>query len=159
MLLRYQAQRSRYFIKSLPSGVGCPGSLLFWLWILTVVGAIVVWQGRQRNEETHDTLADHALIPIVVVQLFFTILVTGLIEGIYNPLARFPNGQVAADGQGMNPLLQTPLMAIHPPTLYVGWISLDGTVCVCSWVHLHREGLEASGYCVPGGGHFSLGLS
>ena len=100
------------------------GSLLFWLWILTVVGAIVVWQSRQRNEETQDTLADHALIPIVVVQLFFTILVTGLIEGIYNPLARFPNGQVAADGQGMNPLLQTPLMAIHPPTLYVGWISL-----------------------------------
>ena len=100
------------------------GSLLFWLWILTVVGAIVVWQSRQRNEETHDTLADHALIPIVVVQLFFTILVTGLIEGIYNPLARFPNGQVAADGQGMNPLLQTPLMAIHPPTLYVGWIVL-----------------------------------
>lgn len=100
------------------------GSLLFWLWILTVVGAVVVWQSRQRNEETHDTLADHALIPIVVVQLFFTILVTGLIEGIYNPLARFPNGQVAADGQGMNPLLQTPLMAIHPPTLYVGWIVL-----------------------------------
>ncbi len=100
------------------------GSLLFWLWILTVVGVIVVWQSRQRNEETQDTLADHALIPIVVVQLFFTILVTGLIEGIYNPLARFPNGQVAADGQGMNPLLQTPLMAIHPPTLYVGWISL-----------------------------------
>ena len=100
------------------------GSLLFWLWILTVVGAIVVWQSRQRNEETHDTLADHALIPIVIVQLFFTILVTGLIEGIYNPLARFPNGQVAPDGQGMNPLLQTPLMAIHPPTLYVGWISL-----------------------------------
>ncbi len=100
------------------------GSLLFWLWILTVVGAVVVWQSRQRNEDAHDTLADHALIPIVVVQLFFTILVTGLIEGIYNPLARFPNGQVAADGQGMNPLLQTPLMAIHPPTLYVGWIAL-----------------------------------
>ena len=100
------------------------GSLLFWLWVLTVVGAIVVWQSRQREEETHDTLANHALIPIVIVQLFFTILVTGLIEGIYNPLARFPDGQVAADGQGMNPLLQTPLMAIHPPTLYVGWISL-----------------------------------
>ena len=100
------------------------GSLLFWLWVLTVVGAIVVWQSRQRDKETHDTLANHALIPIVVVQLFFTVLVTGLIEGIYNPLARFPDGQVAADGQGMNPLLQTPLMAIHPPTLYVGWISL-----------------------------------
>ena len=100
------------------------GSLLFWLWLLTVGGAIVVWQNYQRNKQMQDTLADYSLIPIAIVQLFFTILVTGLIDGIYNPLARFPNGQVAADGQGMNTLLQTPLMAIHPPTLYIGWISL-----------------------------------
>ena len=100
------------------------GSLLLWLWVLTAAGAIVVWQNYHRVKQTGDTLADYSLIPIAIVQLFFTILVTGLIEGVYNPLARFPGGQVAADGQGMNPLLQTPLMAIHPPTLYIGWISL-----------------------------------
>ena len=100
------------------------GSLLLWLWLLTLVGAIVVWQNSQRIKQARDTLSDYSLIPIAIVQLFFTILVTGLIEGVYNPLARFPGGQVAADGQGMNPLLQTPLMAIHPPTLYLGWISL-----------------------------------
>ena len=100
------------------------GSLLFWLWLLTVGGAIVVWQNRQRTQKTNDTLSDYALIPIAVVQLFFTLLVTGLIEGVYNPLARFPNGQMAPDGNGMNPLLQTPSMAFHPPTLYIGWISL-----------------------------------
>ena len=100
------------------------GSLLFWLWLLTVGGVIVVWQNHQRNKQTPDILADYSLIPIAIVQLFFIVLVTGLIEGVYNPLARFPGGQVAADGQGMNPLLQTPLMAIHPPTLYIGWISL-----------------------------------
>ncbi len=100
------------------------GSLLFWLWLLTVGGVIVVWQNHQRNKQTPDILADYSLIPIAIVQLFFIVLVTGLIEGVYNPLARFPDGQVAADGQGMNPLLQTPLMAIHPPTLYIGWISL-----------------------------------
>ena len=100
------------------------GSLLLWLLVLTAAGAIVVWQNYQRVKQTGDTLADYSLIPIAIVQLFFVILVTGLIEGVYNPLARFPGGQVAADGQGMNPLLQTPLMAIHPPTLYIGWISL-----------------------------------
>ena len=100
------------------------GSLLLWLFVLTAAGAIVVWQNYQRVKKTGDTLADYSLIPIAIVQLFFVILVTGLIEGVYNPLARFPGGQVAADGQGMNPLLQTPLMAIHPPTLYIGWISL-----------------------------------
>ena len=96
------------------------GSLLFWLWLLTFASAIVVWQNRKAT----DTLADYALIPIAIVQLFFIILVSGWIEGVYNPLDRFPGGMVAADGQGMNPLLQTPSMAFHPPTLYVGWISL-----------------------------------
>ena len=96
------------------------GSLLFWLWLLTVAGAVVVWQNRKAK----DALSDYALIPIAFVQLFFIILVTGIIDGIYNPLDRFPDGQVKLDGEGMNPLLQTPSMAIHPPTLYVGWISL-----------------------------------
>ena len=100
------------------------GSLLFWLWLLTVAGAVVVWQNHRYNKETNDTLSDYALIPLAVVQLFFVILVTGLIEGVYNPLARFPNGQMAPDGAGMNPLLQTPSMAFHPPTLYIGWIAL-----------------------------------
>ena len=96
------------------------GSLLFWLWVLTFCSAIVVWQNRKAK----DTLADYSLIPFVIVELFFIVLVTGLVQGIYNPLERFPNGLVAPDGQGMNPLLQTPSMAFHPPTLYVGWISL-----------------------------------
>ena len=100
------------------------GSLLFWLWLLTVAGAVVVWQNHRYKKETNDTLSDYALIPIAVVQLFFIFLVTGLIEGVYNPLARFPNGQMAPDGAGMNPLLQTPSMAFHPPTLYIGWIAL-----------------------------------
>lgn len=96
------------------------GSLLLWLWILTIAGAIVVWQNRKAS----DRLADYALIPIAIVQLFFIIVVTGVIEGVYNPLARFPDGVVMPDGRGMNPLLQTPSMAIHPPTLYIGWICL-----------------------------------
>ena len=100
------------------------GSLLLWLWLLTVGGAVVVWQNYQRSKHAPDTLADYALIPIAIVQLFFIVLVTGLIPGVYNPLAQFPGGYVAPDGDGMNPLLQTPLMALHPPTLYIGWISL-----------------------------------
>ena len=96
------------------------GSLLFWLWLVTLFGALVVW----TNQRATDHLADYALIPISIVQLFFIILVTGLVEGVYNPLERFANGAAAADGDGMNPLLQTPSMAFHPPSLYVGFVSL-----------------------------------
>ena len=96
------------------------GSLLFWLWLVTLFGALVVWQNRQ----VADRLGDYALVPISIVQLFFIILVTGLVEGVYNPLTRFPNGMALPDGAGMNPLLQTPSMAFHPPSLYVGFVSL-----------------------------------
>lgn len=96
------------------------GSLLFWLWLLTLAGAIVVWQSKKAT----DTLADYSLIPIAIVELFFIILVTGLIAGVYNPLDRVPDNKVFLDGDGMNALLQTPSMAFHPPTLYIGWISL-----------------------------------
>ena len=96
------------------------GSLLFWLWLVTFFGALVVWTSQRAT----DYLADYALIPISIVQLFFIILVTGLVEGVYNPLERLPNGAFARDGAGMNPLLQTPSMAFHPPSLYVGFVSL-----------------------------------
>ncbi len=99
---------------------GMSGSLLFWLWLVTVFGAMVAWQ----NGRVVDNIGDYALVTVSVVQLFFIVLVTGLIEGVYNPLARFPHGSLPLDGAGMNPLLQTPSMAFHPPSLYVGFVSL-----------------------------------
>ncbi len=96
------------------------GSLLFWLWLVTLFSVLMVWTNRRATDE----LGDYALIPISIVQLFFIILVTGLIEGVYNPLMRLPNGAIALDGAGMNPLLQTPSMAFHPPSLYVGFVGL-----------------------------------
>ena len=110
------AQPLLYKITALWGGMS--GSLLFWLWLLTVGGALVVWQNRNAS----DTLSDYALIAITIVQLFFIIVVTGIVHGVYSPFERLTF--VPADGEGLNPLLQTPSMAFHPPTLYIGWISL-----------------------------------
>ena len=77
-------------------------------------------------------------------------MVTGLIEGVRNPLARFPQDIIRPDGLGMNPLLQTPSMAIHPPLLYVGFISLTVPFAFAMgalisgdisnlWLHLSRR--------------------
>ena len=128
------------------------GSLLFWLWLLTLFSAVVVWQNRQKPSslEKSTPLADYALITLAFVSLFFVVLVTGLIEGVRNPLARFPQDIIRPDGLGMNPLLQTPSMAIHPPLLYIGFISLtvpfsfamgaliSGNVSNL-WLHLSRR--------------------
>ncbi|MEC8841363.1 MAG: cytochrome c biogenesis protein CcsA, partial [Candidatus Poribacteria bacterium] len=122
--MRYVAEGSSYYQPVLYKIAALwgkmSGSLLFWLWLIALFGTIFVW----RNRHTKDSLADYALIPISVVMLFFTILVSGLIRGVYNPLSRFPNGGAMPDGAGMNPLLQTPSMAFHPPILYVGFVSL-----------------------------------
>jgi len=122
--MRYVAEGSSYYQPVLYKIAALwgkmSGSLLFWLWLIALFGTIFVW----HNRHTKDSLADYALIPISVVMLFFTILVSGLIRGVYNPLSRFPNGGAMPDGAGMNPLLQTPSMAFHPPILYVGFVSL-----------------------------------
>ena len=43
------------------------GSLLFWLWLVTFFGALVVWTSQRAT----DYLADYALIPISIVQTLF----------------------------------------------------------------------------------------
>jgi len=91
---------------------GQEGSMLLWLWILAMYSTIAVWQNRFRNRE---------LMPYVIptlmmtALLFLTILVFA--EDPFQQLSQTP-----LDGQGLNPLLQHPLMVIHPPNLYLGFV-------------------------------------
>ncbi|MDX6645961.1 MAG: cytochrome c-type biosis protein CcmF [Miltoncostaeaceae bacterium] len=90
------------------------GSLLLWAWMLSCCAAIVVRTNRARNRE---------LMPVVVAVLmgtgvFFTSILT-FVTSPFETLATVP-----ADGRGLNPLLQNPYMVIHPPMLYVGYVSL-----------------------------------
>lgn len=99
-----------YLIASLWGGQ--EGSMMLWLWILVGYSSLVTLQNQQRNRE---------LMPYVVATLMATSLLflTMLIfaEDPFQQLARVPR-----DGQGLNPLLQHPLMVIHPPNLYLGFV-------------------------------------
>ncbi len=93
---------------------GQAGSLLFWCLILSLYGAVAVYAGR--GERTR------AFMPYVagtmgVTTLFFLLT---LCFGA-NPFERLD--WVPADGRGMNPQLQNPGMAIHPPMLYLGYVA------------------------------------
>ncbi|MDJ0787878.1 MAG: heme lyase CcmF/NrfE family subunit [Myxococcota bacterium] len=90
---------------------GQAGSLLLWLWMLTAYGALAVWINR-RSER---------LIPWVCAALqtnvvFFLIL----LNFVSNPFDKLPPEAVLSDGAGLNPLLQHPVMLIHPLVLYMG---------------------------------------
>jgi cytochrome c-type biogenesis protein CcmF len=92
---------------------GQAGSMLFWALILSLYGALTVWSIRQSNR----ALAPFVTGTIAAVLVFF--LATTAFKA--NPFARLD--WMPPDGRGMNPQLQNPGMAIHPPTLYLGYVA------------------------------------
>src|SRR4029450_7478631 len=91
---------------------GQEGSMLLWLWLLTMYSALVIGQNRYRNRE---------LMPYVISTLMTTaLLFLAMLVVREDPFKQLPHEP--RDGQGLNPLLQNPLMVIHPPNLYLGFV-------------------------------------
>jgi cytochrome c-type biogenesis protein CcmF len=91
------------------------GSILLWGFILSVFVCAVVWRFRTA---TRDPVVAWATLVMFTVAAFFT----GLMVGPSNPFAHVV-GAAPAQGAGPNALLQdNPLVAIHPPLLYLGFV-------------------------------------
>jgi cytochrome c-type biogenesis protein CcmF len=91
---------------------GQAGSMLFWALILSFYSAAAVWTNRNANRE----LMPWVTGTLATVLTFF--LVTIAFKA--NPYSRLD--WLPLDGRGMNPQLQNPGMAIHPPMLYLGYV-------------------------------------
>ncbi|MCA0422123.1 MAG: heme lyase CcmF/NrfE family subunit [Proteobacteria bacterium] len=91
------------------------GSILLWVLILTLFGACVALFGRNIPEALRAvTLSVQSSISAAFL-LF--ILFTS------NPFSRlFPS---PAEGRSLNPVLQDPGLAVHPPLLYVGYVGFS----------------------------------
>ncbi len=108
-----------YSERALPLGykiaafwAGQEGSLLLWGWILAILCFMAaIGFRKQKGADQAITLAT-----MVIVCGFFAVLL--LFEA--NPFV-FAEGAVAADGRGLNPMLQDPGMIIHPPLLFIGY--------------------------------------
>jgi cytochrome c-type biogenesis protein CcmF len=91
------------------------GSILLWGFILSVFVCAVVWRFRAA---TADPVIAWATLVMFAVAAFFT----GLMVGPSNPFLHVV-GAAPAQGAGPNALLQdNPLVAIHPPLLYLGFV-------------------------------------
>ena len=91
------------------------GSMLLWVTILGMAGAAVAILERRLPARTLvATLGAQATIALG----FYAFLLFAS-----NPFARLWPGPT--DGQGLNPLLQDPGLAFHPPTLYLGYVGLS----------------------------------
>lgn len=90
---------------------GQEGSLLVWLWFLSVLSVLVA---RQRSAWSR-MLAPQALAVLGLTQAFIALLLCTLSKPFVLLAAR------ALEGAGLNPLLQNPGMIYHPPTLLLGY--------------------------------------
>ena len=91
------------------------GSMLLWVTILGLAGGAVAVFERSLPERTLTaTLGAQATIALG----FYAFLLLSS-----NPFARL--NPAAPDGLGLNPLLQDPGLAFHPPTLYTGYVGLS----------------------------------
>ncbi|QAY79129.1 heme lyase CcmF/NrfE family subunit [Sphingosinicella sp. BN140058] len=91
------------------------GSMLLWVTVLAIAGAAVALFERRLDERTLiATLAAQAAIGLG----FYAFLLFSS-----NPFERlFP---APLEGNGLNPLLQDPGLAFHPPTLYFGYVGIS----------------------------------
>jgi len=94
---------------------GLDGSIMFWVFLLGVFGAVAVYTNRERHRE----LMPYVVAIISTVQMFFIFLM--VVHN--NPFSTFLS-QVPTEGKGLNPLLQNFYMAIHPPSLYTGFVAM-----------------------------------
>ncbi len=134
---------------------GLDGSVMFWVFLLSLFGAAAVRINRDRHRE----LIPYVVATLSVVQMFFLFLM--IVHN--NPFATYMT-QAPGAGQGLNPLLQNFYMAIHPPTMYLGFVGMTIPFAFCiaalitghlddSWLRAVRRWTMISWFCL------SLGLT
>lgn len=100
---------------------GQAGSLLFWLVILGTLASFAVIKHRNAS------LLPHAVWVLASIQFFFFILLSFAAEPLLLLTDKYPEAArfFPIDGNGLNPQLQNFGMIIHPPLLYLGYISIS----------------------------------
>ena len=91
------------------------GSMLLWVAVLALSGGLLAYFERRLPEKTMSaTLGVQGFVALG----FYAFLILSS-----NPFERLP--LVPVEGGGLNPLLQDIGLAVHPPTLYVGYVGLS----------------------------------
>jgi cytochrome c-type biogenesis protein CcmF len=110
-----------YTSRNLPSSyvfsafwAGQKGSLLFWAVVLSLFASAAQWLTGRRHAHLMPYVAG---VTTAVITFFVSVMLFAA-----DPFERL--GFTPADGRGLNPQLQNVGMVIHPPMLYLGYISL-----------------------------------
>jgi cytochrome c-type biogenesis protein CcmF len=111
---------------------GQAGSLVFWAWLMSAFATAVTLRKWERDREF---LPWVVMVSLVTLGFFLILII--FFENPFNRLWATASGNVVqsmfppagatlfsqGDGRGLNPLLRHPGMIIHPPMLYLGFVS------------------------------------
>ena len=111
---------------------GQAGSLVFWAWLMSLFASAVTLRKWTRDRE----FLPWVIVVSLITLAFFLVLIV-FFENPFNRLWVLPSGNVVQSmfppsgarlylegvGRGLNPLLRHPGMIIHPPMLYLGFVS------------------------------------
>lgn len=93
---------------------GNAGSLLLWMFLLTMYTAIITFSNKMK---------DNPMVPYIAIILLANIIFFFFIlTRVTNPYELLPKTPI--EGNGLNPMLQDPGMILHPVTLYLGYVGL-----------------------------------
>ena len=89
------------------------GSLLLWLLILTL--SLFIYFLSSKSRPIKERLLTLIFQEVIIIGFLIFLIKTS------NPFNQvFP---IPKEGLGLNPILQDPILAIHPPVLYLGYVS------------------------------------
>jgi cytochrome c-type biogenesis protein CcmF len=89
---------------------GQEGTFLLWAVLVAIIG---IWVFKTAGDFEPPVMFFTALTNIALISLML----------VRSPFALVP-GEPPLDGQGLNPLLQDPWMAVHPPVLFLGFAAV-----------------------------------
>ena len=91
------------------------GSMLLWVTVMALAGGLIALVERRLPERT--------LLATLAAQAFLCLGFYAFMLASSNPFERLV--PAPAEGAGLNPLLQDIGLALHPPTLYFGYVGLS----------------------------------
>jgi cytochrome c-type biogenesis protein CcmF len=109
----YSDRALPFFYKLTAFWAGQDGSLLFWVWTLSLFAVVVAFNTRNELDRRP---TPYIYLVLAGCMAFFLFLLTR-VTNPFELLSFTPR-----DGQGLNPMLQNPGMIFHPPTLFLGYV-------------------------------------
>jgi cytochrome c-type biogenesis protein CcmF len=118
---------------------GNAGSILLWAALASIVS---LWAVAARSNTSRSTSLVHAITMGVVTYFVGMLLLRNPFASVLTKFPEAPPGFVPARGQGLNPLLVDPYMAIHPPVMFTAYalLAMPFAIGAAHFVSLFRTG-------------------